>query len=95
MLVLDTTTGHRHITYHGHDYGQFGFKSVMAVAWSPNAIHIASASHDKTVQVWDATTGNHLFTYSDHTGGVNAVAWSPDGSRIASAGYGVQVWQAM
>jgi WD40 repeat protein len=48
------------------------------------------------VQVWDATTGDTLFTYRGHSLEVNAVAWSPDGSRVASGGndHAVQVWQA-
>jgi eukaryotic-like serine/threonine-protein kinase len=77
-------------TYRGHT------TAVESVAWSPNGRRIASASLDATVQVWDATTGNHVFTYRGHAGWVNSVAWSPDGTRLASAGSDtiVQVWQA-
>ena len=77
-------------TYGGHLF------SVEAIAWSPNGKRIASASVDGTVQVWDATTGDHVFTYHGHTSGVNAVAWSPNGKHIASASFDgtVQVWDA-
>jgi eukaryotic-like serine/threonine-protein kinase len=70
---------------------------VETLAWSPNGKRIASGSGDKTVQVWDATTGGHAFTYRDHAGEVWAVAWSPDGQRIASGGVDntVQVWDAL
>src|SRR6266487_3358382 len=64
--------------YHGHT------ERVSAVAWSPDTTRIASGSWDKTVQVWDASTGNTLFTYHNHTGRVETVAWSPDGKSIAS-----------
>lgn len=77
-------------TYKGHA------GSVNAVAWSPNGKHIASASHDKTVQIWDASNGHHLFTINSHASSVHDVAWSPDGRRIACA-YGdktVQIWSA-
>lgn len=57
---------------------------IQALSWSPNSARIASASVDKTVQVWDATTGGHLLTYKHHTNGVYGVMWSPDGKRIAS-----------
>ena len=58
---------------------------VTALGWSPNGKWIASASYDKTVQVWDATNGKQLLTYKEHRGHVNALAWSPDNMRIASA----------
>src|SRR6266487_737452 len=75
---------------------------VFAVAWSPDGQRIASAGEDKTVQVWDASTGNTFLTYRGHSDSVNAVAWSPDGQRIASASGSypspgdktVQVWDA-
>jgi WD40 repeat protein len=71
--------------------------SILGVAWSPDGKHIASASADQTVQVWDAVTGSTLLTFYGHTAGVNAVAWSPDGKHIASASDDktVQVWDAV
>ena len=43
-------------TYHGH------LNAISDLAWSPDGTRIASASYDKTVQVWDATTGKRLVT---------------------------------
>ena len=34
---------------------------VQAAAWSPNSLRIASASDDRTVQVWDALTVGNVF----------------------------------
>ncbi len=73
--------GHRHFVY--------------ALAWSPDSMHLASGSRDKTVQVWQATTGHLVFSHQGHQDRVRAVAWSPDGRRIASAGEDgtVQIWE--
>ena len=81
-------TGALLFAYHGHS------DQVQSVAWSPKGNYIASASSDRTVQVWDATTGNTIFTYPGHTDTVYTVAWSPDGLRIASGSWDgtVQLW---
>jgi eukaryotic-like serine/threonine-protein kinase len=78
-------------TYRGHS------DWVTAVTWSPDSKRIASASADKTVQVWDATDGGNVYLYRGHGDFVNAVAWSPDGRRIASGSSDgtVQVWDAV
>jgi eukaryotic-like serine/threonine-protein kinase len=67
---------------------------VYAIAWSPDRRHIASGGHDRTVQVWDATTGVTSFIYHGHAAGVTAIAWSPDGHYLATASLDktVQVW---
>ncbi len=69
---------------------------VTALAWSPRSTHIATASYDKTLRVWDISRGFSIITYRGHWDRVQAVAWSPDGTRIASAGDDstVQVWDA-
>jgi WD40 repeat protein len=77
-------------------------QEVFSVAWSPDGGRIASASADRTVQVWEAlwtekvAIGKILLTYQGHAATVSAAVWSPDGERIASASADrtVQVWQA-
>ncbi|KAH5617544.1 hypothetical protein HBI23_254240 [Parastagonospora nodorum] len=70
---------------------------VTAVAFSPDGKHIASGSNDKTVKLWDATTGDYKKTLAGHRGRVTAVAFSPDGKHIASGSDDktVKLWGAM
>ena len=67
---------------------------VRAVAFSPDGTRLASGSDDKTVKVWDASTGEAVQTLQGHSGDVSAVTFSPDGTRLASGSYDktVKVW---
>jgi WD40 repeat protein len=58
---------------------------VINVAFSPDGRRLATASHDKTVKVWDAITLKPILTVAGYADRVNSVAFSPEGRRIASA----------
>jgi WD40 repeat protein/tRNA A-37 threonylcarbamoyl transferase component Bud32 len=69
--------------------------AVKTVAWSPGGQYIGSGGDipESTVQIWNASGGAPLLTYSEQTAGIFAIAWSHDGQYIASSSWGeVRVW---
>jgi hypothetical protein len=73
-------------TYTGHA------SSVWSVGWSPDGKRIASASGDRTVQVWDASSGSLQLKYAGHADSVLSVGWSPDGKLTFSHNFAGQKW---
>jgi WD40 repeat protein len=55
---------------------------VTSVAFSPDGKQVVSGSYDKTVRLWDATTGAALQTLKGHSSDVRSVAFSPDGKLL-------------
>ncbi|KAG6816769.1 hypothetical protein H0H93_007778 [Arthromyces matolae] len=69
---------------------------VTSVAFSSDGSRIVSGSFDRSVRVWDASTGQELKVMDGHTERVTSVAFSSDGSRIVSGSFdrSVRVWDA-
>ncbi|KAF7505050.1 hypothetical protein GJ744_001269 [Endocarpon pusillum] len=69
---------------------------VYSVAFSHDSKLLASASHDRTVRIWDAATGTLQQTLEGHGGPVYSVAFSHDSKLLASASDDrtVRIWDA-
>jgi WD40 repeat protein/serine/threonine protein kinase len=77
-------------------------RDVWCVAYSPDGQRIAAAgggldeqnnSYPADLKVWNALTGEALFTLKGPTGPVLSLAISPDGKRLAAPCYsGMKIW---
>jgi WD40 repeat protein len=69
---------------------------VNSVTFSPNGTQDVSGSHDKTVRLWDATTGAQVKTLEGHLHGITSVAFSPNGTQVISGARDptVRLWNA-
>ena len=70
---------------------------VRSVAFSPDGLKIISGSDDKTIRIWDASTGVEMLPpFQGHEHYVSSVAFSPDGSKIISGSLDktIRIWDA-
>ncbi|ORY01188.1 WD40-repeat-containing domain protein [Clohesyomyces aquaticus] len=68
-------------TLEGHN------SEVTSVAFSPDSARLVSGSSDKTVKIWDASSGACLQTLEGHSGEVASVGLSPDSTQLASGSW--------
>ncbi len=68
--------------------------SVHSIAFSPDGKILASGSGDKTIKLWDISTGETIKMLTGHSKGVDSVSFSPDGKILASGSYDktIKLW---
>jgi WD40 repeat protein len=68
---------------------------VYDASFSPDGSKVATASWDRTAQIWDAVTAQPLLSRAlYHAGELRRVTFSPDGQRVATASldHTARVW---
>ncbi|ETO22667.1 WD-40 repeat-containing protein [Reticulomyxa filosa] len=70
---------------------------ISGIQFSPDWTKIISFSGDKTIRIWDASSGKQLHVLEGHTDIIKAVEFSHDGSKILSCSYDktVRVWDVL
>jgi WD40 repeat protein len=67
-------------TFRGHH------SVLLAIAYAPDGRQLATADGDKTIHLWQVSTGALLRTIHGRAHGILALAYSPDGRWLASCG---------
>ena len=82
LAVLRTLTGHTSYVY--------------SVAISTDGQTLVSGSYDKTIKVWNLSTGKEIYTLTGHTGGIWSIVISDDGQTLVSGSYDwtIKAWRA-
>lgn len=68
---------------------------VRSVLVSPDGQTLFSGSDDKTIKIWELSTGKLIRTLSGHTHYIYALAISPDGKTLFSTGAdnNIKIWE--
>lgn len=69
---------------------------ARSAAFSPEGARIVTASSDRTVKLWDATSGEEIRTFIGHKDVVTSAGFSPDGLHILTASWDgtAKLWDA-
>ena len=78
VVVWDTTTGRIRASFTNQG-------EISHIAFSPDGRHLAVASWNSTITIWDVLHDRATRVLTGDTLGVNDVAYSPDGALLASS----------
>lgn len=70
---------------------------VTTIAWSPDSRMIVSGSRDRTLRVWDVSSGAAVAVFEEHRSNISSVNWSPDGAMVTSTSWDdtTQIWNPL
>ena len=88
VKLISLAWGRKGATLTGHD------GEVTALAFSPDSDRLASWSTDRTIRVWDVSTGEGLAVLRGMPSNARALAFSPNGSTLAAGceDGGLRLW---
>ncbi|MBE9145208.1 WD40 repeat domain-containing protein [Planktothrix mougeotii] len=68
---------------------------VNSVAISRDGQTVVSGSHDKTIKIWQLSTGKELRTLTGHSDSVESLVISPDGQTVVSGSWDntIKIWE--
>ncbi len=69
--------------------------AVLTVAVSPDSNYLATGSRDKTVKLWELSTGREVRSFLGHSASINQVDFSSDGNYLISANgdASIKIWE--
>ncbi|SAM08931.1 hypothetical protein [Absidia glauca] len=76
--LWDLRTGRSAMALQGH------IKDIIGLDWSPNGYHLASASADNSVKIWDIRALRNIYTISAHQSLVSDVKFAKGRSPMAT-----------
>jgi dipeptidyl aminopeptidase/acylaminoacyl peptidase len=100
--VWDLATGKELLILKGHTATVDGVGTVDRVIFSPDGSRLATIDHNHEARLWDASSGQVLFTlHAFENGSIQnsndiSIAFSRDGSRLATAGgIFIKIWDTL
>ena len=90
IVVFDTSNGRELLKIEGNLDG------VRDLSFSPNGERFVAGGFNRSLSIWNSTTGSLELTRKGHGDQIDSVTFSPDGTQIASTSNDklVKIWDA-